>query len=200
MSVESSPANRIRGILVTRAIPGQGGLWLFGCSQPSLPPHPPKTTMFSRLSASKAALKSVGTAGRTLPPQSTVRAQTNLGSPSNPHLSISPGPVPLVQRWSSSRPGPYFLLFLSSLTSEPVSSALTRLTYRVGLRQHTHCWFDCLVHPPLWVASVRRPSSRQLSRRRWTTSYRLSMVTQRIVRHVRSCQVPFFPTFVPLPF
>ena len=35
MSVESSPANRIRGILVTRTIPGQGGLWLFGL-QPAI--------------------------------------------------------------------------------------------------------------------------------------------------------------------
>jgi len=46
-------------------------------------------------------------------------------------------PVPLVQRWSSR------------------SSALTHLSYRIGLRQHTYRWLDCLVHPPLRVPSIR---------------------------------------------
>jgi len=90
-------------------------------SQPSSPP-PPKTTMFSRLSTSKAALKSVGATTRTPSfPSPTVRIQTDPGLQSNPHLSISPGPVPLVQRWSSHSSGPHFPLFLSSPVSELIS-------------------------------------------------------------------------------
>ena len=75
--------------------------------------------MFSRLSTSKAALKSVGTTTRTPPfPGPTVRAQVDSSLPSNPHLSISPGSVPLVQRWSNRSPGPYFFLPLSLPASE----------------------------------------------------------------------------------
>ena len=180
MSVECSPANRIRGISVTRTIPGQGDLGFSAYSQPS--PPPPKTTMFSRLSTSKAALKSVGTAARTPSfPSPTVRAKTTLGLPSNPHPSVSIGPPPLLQRWSSHSSGPYFLF---SSRCQPLNSshlALTHLPCCLGLRQHTHCWFDCLVYPPLRVASICWPSSCQLPRRGWSASHRLSMVTQRMV-------------------
>ena len=119
MSVGSSSANRIRGISVTRTIPGQGDHGFSTYSQPS---SPPKTTMFSRLSTSKAALKSVGTAARTPSfPSPTVRAKTKLGLLPNPHPSVSTGPVPLVQRWSNRCSGRYFLPFLSLPTSELIS-------------------------------------------------------------------------------
>ena len=77
----------------------------------------------------------------------------------------------------------------SLFTSELVSPDFACLSYRAGLRQHTYRRFGCLVHPSLWVPSVRWRSSHQLSRRGWSSSYRILMVTKWIVRHVRSWQV-----------
>ena len=77
----------------------------------------------------------------------------------------------------------------SLLTSELVSPDLTRLSYRAGFRQHAYRRFYCLVRPSLWAPSVRWRSLRQLSRRGWSSSYRILTVTKWTVRHVQSCQV-----------
>lgn len=69
--------------------------------------------MFSRLSASKAALKSVGSATRTpSPSSSTVRAHAKLRSLSDPDPHISLGPIPLVKCWSRSCSGQHCSLSL----------------------------------------------------------------------------------------
>jgi len=162
MSLESnySPANRIRGILVTRAIPGQAVLWLF-VLQLAIP--------FSPSSKSRNVLEPVGFQGRLEVCQNreayTLPSQLNRPCPNKPQVAVQSLPFHF-PRSGPSRPtlarqlfryvSSFFLsLSLSLLTPEPVPSALTRLSYRVGLRQHTDRWFDCLVHPPLWVAPVR---------------------------------------------
>lgn len=166
-TVKPSQSNSWDFIVITRTIPGQGDLWLLKAFRP-IPCHLlKKTAMFSRLSASKAALKSVGTAARTpSPSSSTVRVRAKLrplSNPLTPHISL--GPVPLVQHQSRSCSGHCLvLLFLPFDLLKLVSSAIPRLSYRLGLRQHTYCWFDCLVHSSLWVASIRRRSSCKLSR------------------------------------
>lgn len=81
-----------------------------------------KTTMFSRLSASKATLKSLGTAARTPSSSSSaVRFQAKLRSFSNPHFHISVGPVSLLQCWSSSCSGRYFILLLLPFVSDSLN-------------------------------------------------------------------------------
>jgi len=147
---------------------GSRRLWLFGLqpvSQVLSLPNPPGSTMFSRLSASKAALKSVGTTTRTHTlSSSTVRVQANkprfafLSSPFRFPRSGSSRPTPVKQ------PFRFALLFSSLQSSELSPSAFTRLSYRVGLRQHSHCWFDRLVHPPVWVASICWSGSCQFPR------------------------------------
>ena len=145
MLLESDPANRIRGILVTRTIPGRGGLWLFG--HKAIHPYlssSPKNTMLSRLSALKAALKPVGTATRTpFLSNSTVRIQARLDLLPNPHSHISLGPVPLVQRRSSGPSGPCFPLFIPFLCLKPPISPRLPPVPR---------WF-----PPAYLPLVRLP-------------------------------------------
>lgn len=158
-----------------------------------------KTTMFSRLSASKAALKSVGTATRTSSPSnSTVRVQANSGR--SPILTFTF----LQVRFLSSNAGRATAQVSTALLYSPhsldlASSAIPRLSYRAGLCQYIHCWFDRVVYSSLWVASVHRSSSCQLSRRRRSSPRRLPMVSQRLARHFRSCQVAS-ATLLPLPF
>lgn len=139
------------------AIPGQAVPWLF-VLQLAIP--------FSPSSKSHNALEPVGFQGRLKVCQNreayTLPSQLNRPCPNKPRVAVQSSPFHF-PRSGSSRPTLakqllryVFHFSLSLLTSELVSSALTRLSYRVGLRQHTHRWFDCLVHPPLWVAPICR--------------------------------------------
>lgn len=112
MLLESDPANRIRGILVTRTIPGRGGLWLFG--HKAIHPLP------LLIPKKHNALKAVGFEGRLEARRNrdayTLPFQLNRSYPSKTRFATQSS-LPHFSRSGSSRPTPVKRPFRSVLSS-----------------------------------------------------------------------------------